>query len=289
MFNQKAIRYQAGRKFLTFVVGIVVMAVLVSACIAPSPGVSYRVTTDTPFYTGGIAQGYPPETLVADSEVLVIENQGNYIRVRVEDGREGIIPIGSIGPLVTAASPIPANQFTHQVTTDTEYYKDGPQQARPADGTLTVGTKVVVLQEAGSYVLVRTADGIEAYIATDSIAPLMPPTLPEQEAWRSPELRNSWQNYGGGFNPAGFFKDTQGIVHLRGLVKNVTANANDTTIFALPPGYLPPNQELHFVISGEAVNQGAVGRVDIDTAGKVQFVYGDSALVSLDGITFRAK
>lgn len=62
--------------------------------------------------------------------------------------------------------------FTHVVAHETAYYLSGPQQARPPDGRLTVGTRVTVLQQAGSYCLIRTENGIEAYAATDALKPL---------------------------------------------------------------------------------------------------------------------
>jgi hypothetical protein len=63
----------------------------------------------------------------------------------------------------------PAQGFTHLVVTDTKYYLSGPQQARPPDGTLSAGTKVTLLEEAGSYCRIRSEDGIEAYVSTDSL------------------------------------------------------------------------------------------------------------------------
>jgi hypothetical protein len=65
-----------------------------------------------------------------------------------------------------------AQVFTHVVAVDTEYYLTGPQQARPPDGTLPAGTKVTLLEEAGSYCRVRSEGGIEAYVSTNSLQPL---------------------------------------------------------------------------------------------------------------------
>jgi hypothetical protein len=62
--------------------------------------------------------------------------------------------------------------YTHTVTVDTEYYRDGPQQARPADGTLAAGAMVRLVSEAGSYSLVETSDRIRVYVASDSLQPL---------------------------------------------------------------------------------------------------------------------
>ena len=58
----------------------------------------------------------------------------------------------------------------HVLAADTEYYLDGPQQSRPPDGTLKAGTKVMVMEDAGSYCRVRSEDGIVAFIAADAIS-----------------------------------------------------------------------------------------------------------------------
>jgi hypothetical protein len=63
-------------------------------------------------------------------------------------------------------------KYTHVVTADTEYYLDGPQQARPADGVLAAGTRVRLVNESGSYSLVETSDRLRAYVASDSLQPL---------------------------------------------------------------------------------------------------------------------
>ncbi len=58
---------------------------------------------------------------------------------------------------------------SHVIVANTAYYKAGPQQAQPPDGTFQAGTLVSLLKSAGSYSLVRTAGGIQAYVATDSL------------------------------------------------------------------------------------------------------------------------
>ncbi len=58
---------------------------------------------------------------------------------------------------------------THVVTTDTVYYMSGPQQARPPEGKFKAGTKVTVVQNAGSYSVVRSVDGVQAYVSTASL------------------------------------------------------------------------------------------------------------------------
>lgn len=103
-----------------------------------------------------------------------------------------------------------------------------------------------------------------------------------QEAWVAPTLLNSWVNYGGGYNNAGYFKDSLGIVHLRGLIKDGTATGG-TTLFTLPVGYRPAARELF-----NAQSNGALGRIDVTTVGTVSIQMGSNAWISLDGLTFKA-
>lgn len=65
-----------------------------------------------------------------------------------------------------------ASGATHTLITETPFYLDGPQQARPADGALAAGTRVTLLQDAGSYAQVLLPDGRRAYVSTDRLKPL---------------------------------------------------------------------------------------------------------------------
>lgn len=63
-----------------------------------------------------------------------------------------------------------------------------------------------------------------------------------EEAWREvggvgqPAFGTNWSNYGGGTSAAGFYKDSSGVVHLKGTVK---CSGATTTVFTLPAGYRP--------------------------------------------------
>jgi serpin B len=65
-----------------------------------------------------------------------------------------------------------ADTATHVVTIDAEYYTSGPQQGRPPDGTLKAGTKVTLVEAAGSYTRVRTPDELVAFVASDALQDL---------------------------------------------------------------------------------------------------------------------
>ena len=56
------------------------------------------------------------------------------------------------------------------------------------------------------------------------------------ESWISPSFQNGWVNYGGSYEPAGYYKDKFGVVYIKGLVKNGTLSSS---IFTLPVGYRP--------------------------------------------------
>jgi hypothetical protein len=71
------------------------------------------------------------------------------------------------------ARSAPADEaFTHTISVDTEYYLGGPQQAQPPDGTFKAGTKVKLVEEAGSYCVVESEDGVQAYVAADAVKPV---------------------------------------------------------------------------------------------------------------------
>lgn len=97
----------------------------------------------------------------------------------------------------------------------------------------------------------------------------------------APSFLNSWVNYDTTYNDAGYFKDTVGVVHLRGLVKNGTIG---TAIFTLPAGYRPIRRQLFTTSSN-----GALGRCDVEANGNVLANAGNNAWFSLDGLTFLAE
>lgn len=105
--------------------------------------------------------------------------------------------------------------------------------------------------------------------------------LLRQDDWTPAALQNGWANYQSGYNDAAFYKDRQGVVHLRGLVRS--GAVGDTTVFTLPPGYRPPNRELRCV----QTNNNSVGRVDISADGRVIPLSANAGWLSLDGISFR--
>lgn len=60
-------------------------------------------------------------------------------------------------------------EITHIVKVEAEYYFNGPQQARPADGTFASGTVVAVMDKAGSYWVVLSENGVKAFVSADAL------------------------------------------------------------------------------------------------------------------------
>ena len=68
--------------------------------------------------------------------------------------------------------------YTYIISHDTVYYLSGPQQSMPPEGKFTAGQRVRLLQDAGSYSLVESEDGITAYVSSDSFRRIDPQVVP---------------------------------------------------------------------------------------------------------------
>lgn len=92
---------------------------------------------------------------------------------------------------------------------------------------------------------------------------------------------NSWVDFaGGGFSQTGYYKDTNGIVRLRGSIKSGTVG---TAAFLLPAGFRPAGDS-----NFACVSNNLFGFVIVNAGGAVIVQAGSNSYVSLDGISFRA-
>ena len=101
------------------------------------------------------------------------------------------------------------------------------------------------------------------------------------ESWGAPTLLNSWVNFAGSRQVAGYYKDKYGVVHLRGVIKSGTT-VNPTALFQLPAGYRPTARERFATVAN-----GAFGSLFIDSDGNVYYESGSNVEYSLCGVTFR--
>lgn len=104
-------------------------------------------------------------------------------------------------------------------------------------------------------------------------------------AWTAPTLLNSWVNFGGAFANAGYRKDANGFVHLRGLIKSGTTTGG-TVLFNLPAGYRPSAGVVFPVASN-----GAYGQIKVSetTAGNVTIDVGSNVWLSFGDVSFLAE
>lgn len=121
--------------------------------------------------------------------------------------------------------------------------------------------------------------------------------------WATPTLASNWTNWGGGWAPAGYYKDGAGTVHLRGLLNRSTTTSSfgktNCPIFTLPAGYRPAYIMSYLAFGGGTEAGGYVATVRVDPDGTV---YLNSHINSvqanaisagnplfLDGFSFRAE
>lgn len=89
----------------------------------------------------------------------------------------------------------------------------------------------------------------------------------------------TWVNFGGSNEPARYWKDYTGLVHLGGIVK---AGTIGTTIFTLPAGYRPQYAMIFPVSSNNLF-----GVLTVNPDGTVVATAGSATYFSLSGVTFR--
>ncbi len=101
-----------------------------------------------------------------------------------------------------------------------------------------------------------------------------------QEAWTAVSFEAGWVNYDATtYATAAYFKDSHGVVHLKGLVKNGSIGGN---LFTLPALYRPALTE-HFPM----VSNGLFGYGWVQPNGVVSLQSGSNTWVALNGISFR--
>lgn len=109
-----------------------------------------------------------------------------------------------------------------------------------------------------------------------------------QENWINATIGTGWENYEEQYNSASYFRDTNGIVHLRGSVKHDQGDNN--TIFTLPEGYRPAKNEIQ-VVALSTGNDVSFSLCKISDNGEISHLGGSPGTkgIFLDGITFRAE
>jgi hypothetical protein len=133
------------------------------------------------------------------------------------------------------------------------------------------------------------------------------PTLAPSEGWHEvdttgePVFQNGWHNSGGGLETVAFYKDREGVVHLKG----TATGSNNMIVFQLPAGYRPASgEELRIAaVCNCTVHDSDATPTEVKVPTGMLLVFGSfnsptidggvsisglASSVSFDGITFRA-
>ncbi len=100
--------------------------------------------------------------------------------------------------------------------------------------------------------------------------------------WRTPTLLNSWVQVDAANYPVRYAKSRDGIVTIRGQVKDGTV----APMFVLPVGFRPATGQ-YFAVSAKNTGVWATGNLLVDAGGTVAYVTGTAETMALD-ISFRA-
>ncbi|WP_044480729.1 hypothetical protein [Paenibacillus antibioticophila] len=104
--------------------------------------------------------------------------------------------------------------------------------------------------------------------------------------WITPTLLNGWVSHSANFPKAQYYKDSNGVVCIRGFVKDGTTSG---VLFVLPEGYRPDLWLAWPVTSYDGTNV-APGTVNIKSNGEIQIAVNvKNTWLSLEGISFLAN
>ena len=103
-----------------------------------------------------------------------------------------------------------------------------------------------------------------------------------QEPPQALALVNGWVDFGGGYAPGAYLRDSNGWVHLRGMIANGAVTAG-TVLATLPAGYRPAAVELF-----NGIASGVVCIIQVDAFGNVGIpaAVASNLYISLSGISF---
>ncbi|EHS58934.1 hypothetical protein [Paenibacillus sp. Aloe-11] len=88
----------------------------------------------------------------------------------------------------------------------------------------------------------------------------------DNPSWIVPTLLNGWSNYSSILSQIGYYKDSEGLIHMKGVLKLGTLN---TAMFILPPGYRPKLSRVLVTAANTDTQTDVLGRVNINDNGSV--------------------
>lgn len=195
----------------------------------------------------------------------------------------------SVGSKQLKKNAVTAAKIKANAVTTTKIAKDAVTGTQVNEATL--GT-VPSADKANSANSANSASSANTAGTANALSPLEATHL--VGASGEPGFENGSFNFPGAegisFNPVGFYKDHEGIVHLQGIAEG-GSSTGVASVFTLPPGFRPAagklivleqlNKSTVIIAGSNAVLSGT------DLSGKV--LGPEEEPVVLDGITFRAE
>ena len=144
-----------------------------------------------------------------------------------------------------------------------------------AAGTLINGSSIMLRSLPANRLMLHSLKAAEIRIPPEQLI----------GAPGEPTFGAGWKNAGSGFQVAGFYRDVEGVVHLRG---GVSLGGGSTTIFTLPVGYRPAATEEFSAVLDTAGS----ALILVTATGDVNLLFINSPsaphTLSLSQISFRA-
>jgi len=192
---------------------------------------------------------------------------------------------------------------------DVFLYRGGSDHLKSDDYLVVGGTSPLALGDVGNTLRFTRSDATRAHLLTDGNAygtlrlgsvQLQDDTIIARESagvvrvtnsiysepWIAPTLTAGWANYGGGYNTAGYYKDVNNRVWLKGLFQNTSGaeKPSSSVLFQLPVGYRPSGVP---IFASTSINGHA--RIDVITDGNVlvQQAIAAGGWISIDNLSFR--
>tara|TARA_B100000497_G_scaffold279_1_gene275 strand:- start:184 stop:927 length:744 start_codon:yes stop_codon:yes gene_type:complete len=136
----------------------------------------------------------------------------------------------------------------------------------------TIGLNTDDAMASASATTLATDGSIKAYVDTLETNPV------------DLTLLNNAVAYGVSYEVPSYYRTKDNIVHLRGLMKDSTANP----VATLPSGFRPAKQLVFATIQSDPTITYGSGRVDVKVNGDIELRAASSGYNSLDGIAFLA-
>jgi hypothetical protein len=194
---------------------------------------------------------------------------------------------GAFAASQLAKNSVGSKQLKKNAVTTAKIKNEAVIGAKVKKGTLT-GTQINA-STLGTVPTANTAGTAGTASTANALAP--PEAFHLVGATGEPAFQNSWHNFAqvpGNPVTVGFYKDQEGVVHLKGRAEGGTAE----TIFQLPPGYRPASGRiLGFAVICTGCNEGKTNTGDLGITGSDGAVQApaEATRVGLDGVTFRAE